>query len=151
MKPMHELMERWRVGQTVHVDGIVFKTGRVVLFEAKTICFENEVKCVASPFADTTLDSILTYDEEPWVELTSLFTVTWDRKFEVSSGEGAMGNEGFVALKEGHSRLYEWVLFCSSSNPFTHLERDGEHILAHAGYDQVWRIPLMKPESFTIL
>lgn len=151
MNKAPDITNRWRAGQTVHVDGIAFRTGRVVLLEVKTYCIGTTIKCVASPMADTTLDSILSYDEDPWVEFTSLCAVTWDGDLRVSCGEGAMGNEGFVAFGADSSSVYDWVPFCTSSNPFTHLDRDGEHILAHAGYDQVWRIPFINPEAFTIV
>jgi hypothetical protein len=145
------LERKWRVGHVLQVDGIVFLSERVMLVDAKTVRRENSIRCVATPFADTDVTSVLKYNPDPWVAITQLDSIAWDEDINVVCGEGAMGNEGFVAVVDRKKDIPIWVLFSTCSNPFESVARDGEDIVASAGYDQAWRLPMEDPTKFAIL
>jgi len=147
-----QFLERWRQGETLHVDGITFASGRVVLLSTATVSEHGEPKCVASPLADSTIASVLSRNPDAWVAITPMTaTLDWEPEVRICCGEGAMGNEGFIAATSADLRTPIWVLFSTCSNPFTELRRAGADILADAGYDQTWRIPFANPERFTIV
>ena len=142
--------KRWREGFVLHVDGIAFPDGRIVLLDSKTMISGSIVQSVAAPLAETTLSSVLSYDPDAWVQVTQLQRLVWSSGIHVECGEGAMGNEGYVAVVGGADGALLWVLFCSRSNPFVELRRDGDVIVAVTTYDQVWRIPYLAPGKFTL-
>jgi len=145
-----ELIERWRSGDVLHVDGIAFPSGVVTLMTSFTMRTGTTIRCHAQPLADTSVASLLEYDESIWVPVTTLDSLGWTPAIKIVCGEGPMGNEGFVAATEPQSNFPLWVLFSSHSNPFTALSREGDHIVAEAGYGQSWRIPVAEPTRFSI-
>jgi len=146
-----ELVEHWRSGEVLHIDGITFLSGVVTLVTSFTLQKGATIRCHAQPLADTSVDSLLKYDQSIWVPVTTLNSLSWSQTTTVVCGEGPMGNEGFVAATDSQSNHPLWVLFSSHSNPFTALSREGEQIVAEAGYGQSWRIPLGEPASFSIV
>jgi hypothetical protein len=105
----------------------------------------------AQSLADTSVASLLKYDESIWVPVTTLASLSWSPTSTVVCGEGPMGNEGFVAATDSQSNCPLWILFSSHSNPFTALSREGDHVVAEAGYGQSWRIPFADPTRFSIV
>jgi hypothetical protein len=134
----------------LHVDGIVFASGRVVLLAGRTVRAGTRVRSVVSPLAESSIESILSYASEPWVPVTRLATVSWSSDIRVECGEGAMGNEGFVAAVNTADNSLIWALFSSHSNPFVSVARDGDEVVVEGGYDQVWRLPFSAPEKFAV-
>lgn len=146
-----DLQSRWRSEQVLHRNAITFASGRVVLLQVSQLHVNARTLCVASPLAETTADSILGFDGDAWVTVTPAHRLQLDNDRELLAGEGAMGNEGFIALTQGGDLL--WVLFCDTSNPFEDLHlADDDHQVAVAfdGYDGEWRVPLENPEEFSI-
>lgn len=146
-----DLLEHWRAGEVPHVDGFVFSSGAVTLLTSYTLSRGATVRCYAGLLADTTLASLLQYDQSLWVQVTTLASLSWTETTEVVCGEGPMGNEGFVAATDSREHRLLWVLFSTCSNPFTALTREGNCIIAEAGYDQSWRIPFADPVNFSIV
>lgn len=141
---------KWREGFVLHVDGITFHDGRVLLIDAKTIRSGAVVRSAVAPLADTTVASVLQYNPEAWVPITRLGSLKWSAEVHVECGEGAMGNEGYVGAVSDVDGSLQWAFFCSRSNPFSELRREGDAILAVGGYDQVWRIPYQFPASLSV-
>ena len=141
---------QWRAGFALHVEAIVYGSGRVLLLDGRTIRSGTNLRTVVSPRADTTVSSVLKYANDPWSPLTRLATLGVSQDVQVECGEGAMGNEGYVAAVNRADGSLNWILFSTHSNPFVSLVLKGGDVLAEGGYDQVWRIPLEMPERVVI-
>jgi len=115
-----------------------------------TVDSGSSIQSIATPLAETTASSVLNYNSRAWVEVTQLKRLAWSSEYHVECGEGAMGNEGYVAMIGNVDGTLLWVLFCSQSNPFVDLQRDGDTIVAMTSYDQAWRIPGAEPEKFVL-
>ena len=150
MEPLELLQERWRAGFVLHINGLVFGDGRVLLIDAKTVLSGTTVKTVATPLANTTASSVLRHNATAWVTVTRLATLVWSPSCHVECGEGAMGNEGYIAAVDDHDGSLIWMLFCTASNPFVDLYREDDTVVVEGGYDQRWRIPWGAPEKFSI-
>src|SRR6185369_12659140 len=98
------LSEQWQSSRVPHVDGLIFSSGQVVLIHSATLRVGNSMKTSASAFAESTLASLMDYDEDPWVYVTELHSAPWHARTRLSCGEGAMGNEGFVAAIDKESK-----------------------------------------------
>lgn len=146
-----ELVEHWRSGEVLQIDGIAFPSGVVTLVKSFTVQAGATVRCVAQPLADTSIESILKYDQSIWVPVTRLATLPWSPTANVVCGEGPMGNEGFVAATTSNDDSPIWILFSSHSNPFTAISRDADTIVLEAGYGQEWHIPFSDPTRFSIV
>ena len=83
-----------------------------------------------SPLADTTIESVVNYHEDVWVEVDIRIDYVIVDELKILCGEGAMGNEGFVAAI--NDRGLVWALFSTRSNPFVKLELEGGKLLAYA-------------------
>jgi len=144
-----DLQERWRRSESLHIDGVVFASGRVILFDVKELrAADGTVTCVAAPFAETSAESVLHYNSDAWVEVTSTSRVDAGNARRVLAGEGAMGNEGFIALERDET--LEWVFFCTQSNPFSDLRVEGDIAYATDGYGNDWQIPLASPQELKV-
>ena len=140
------LREHWRRNECLHVNGIAFHPNRVVLLTVHKVRADVRVSCVATPLAETTVASVLHYDHQAWVSVTATERIELDGGLRAICGEGAMGNEGFVAVERDGE--LEWVLFCSLSNPFCELRRREELLVVSDGYEATWNIPIARPEQF---
>ncbi|MFO7181202.1 MAG: hypothetical protein DIU78_021050 [Pseudomonadota bacterium] len=149
MNSQDELQQHWEAGECLHVDGIVWSDGRVLLLTVSKVKQNGRTQCVAAPLAETTAGSVLQYDPDAWVAVTSTGRLAIGEGRVLLAGEGAMGNEGFVALeREGQ---LQWSLFCTLSNPFTDLELEDGEAVVRDGYEGVWRIPVSTPERLRIV
>lgn len=135
--PLPILEEKWKAGFGLHIDGIVHATGQVVLCNCVKVKRDSRSFPLASPVGDSTLKSVLRYDDDPWVALTEL-----DRReiaasnLKISCGEGAMGNEGYVAVAALDTGRLIWMAFFTCSNPFESVNIINGEIVAENSYEQ---------------
>jgi hypothetical protein len=149
--PLSLLEEKWQSGYGLHIDGLVFADGRVVLCDCVKLKRDGRSIPLASPIGDSTLDSILKYDDDPWVALTELDrSEIAESNVKISCGEGAMGNEGYVAVTALDTGRLIWMAFFTCSNPFEALKLVDGEILAENSYEQEWIFPLDHPERVRI-
>lgn len=151
MKEKNILDKKWKEGSVPHIDGIIFQNGMVVLQQVYSTCVGSDITLSIEPVADSQLDSVLKYNPDAWVEVTSLASMNWDDSLEVVCGEGAMGNEGFIAAIRRKENCPEWILFCSKSNPFISVERRDHLLVVEGGYDYMWEIPMDNPVALRII
>lgn len=142
------LQDHFRRDELLHVNGITTRSGRVILISATTLRTARGVKCAAAPLAETTVSSVLKFRPSAWVTVTATERLTDAPGWCFLAGEGAMGNEGFVALEVGGS--LEWSLFCDASNPFTDLKLSGDNVVVKDGHGGTWTLPVASPEDFSI-
>ncbi len=146
------LEEKWQSGFGLHIDGMVFADGRVVLCECVKLKRDGRSIPLASPIGDSTLDSVLAYDDDPWVALTEMDrSEIAESNLRISCGEGAMGNEGYVAAAALDTGKLIWMAFFTCSNPFEALKFIDGEVIAENTYEQEWIFPLANPEKVRIL
>jgi hypothetical protein len=148
MSEIDILQERWRREDALHVNGITYRDGRVLLLNVYNLETGSEISCFADRLADTTVASVFKYNDDPWVTVTATARLQIADNRILLAGEGAMGNEGFVALEDGG--ILEWILFCTASNPFSELELVADVAVVADGYDGKWFIPVSAPDRFRI-
>lgn len=135
----------------MHANGILMADGSVILFECRKLKAEGKTRPSAAAIGNSTLESILSYDADAWVPLTEM-----DRKEDAHSGirltcgEGAMGNEGYVAVSDREDGKLKWYAFFSCSNPFESVRMEEGIVMAENAYGQLWKFPLERPESVSI-
>lgn len=116
---MHEkLQAKWKEGFVVGHDCITFGDGRVVVANTYRVILTEtgEAKRFWFPLCDTTLAGLEKYDEDVWTEID-----IWHGSFvhdgeTIVFGDGAMGNEGYVASVNAAGEL-NWSAFFTFSNP----------------------------------
>lgn len=127
----HSIQARWADEQLLGYDCLCHSDGNVTLLSFYHTTGPNETKhYYASPLADTTLESIVSYNDDPWAA-TDIYDHLVKQELTFVCGAGAMGNEGFVAATDANGLV--WALFCSAFNPFERLELVGTTLRAYAG------------------
>jgi len=118
--------------------------------EARTSAGDPEVPVRVRPLARSTLESFLGYRPDGWVSVTSLVNLRLDREgLVLHCGEGSLGADGFVAVREIAGPL-RWAAFFQSSNPFRSVTLEGEHVVALSTLDHRWSFPLERPEHVQV-
>lgn len=102
----------WEKGYCLFVDGLVRSSQEITLFTHYTVGQDEHYTLLA----DTTVDSILKYNEDPWVAVDIFGTVKWAEEKSVVYGSGAMGNDGFIALVAENNKLI-WSYSFDFTNP----------------------------------
>jgi hypothetical protein len=145
------IQKKWSGGFGLHVQGYVYGTGRVLLCDCKKIKSGKSLSTSVSVAGESTLDSILASEEDPWVDLTECDSKNFeDKNIRLSCGEGAMGNEGYVAVSDLNTKRLIWMAFFTCSNPLTEIKFENETIIAENTYEQEWVFPVLNPEALTI-
>jgi hypothetical protein len=146
------IQKKWSEGFGLHVQGHVYGTGRVLLCDCKKIKSGKSLSTLVSVAEELQLDSFLASDEEDaWVDLTECDGKSIeDKNIRLSCGEGAMGNEGYVAVSELDSKRLIWMAFFTCSNPFMEISYENGTIIAENTYEQEWVFPVLNPEALTI-
>ncbi|MCK6588071.1 MAG: hypothetical protein L6Q76_10845, partial [Polyangiaceae bacterium] len=94
---------------------------------------------------------VLEFNPDPWVNVTVLATFNWsDKGLLLSCGEGAMGNEGFVAASDASSGQIRWVAFFNCSNPFIRVCAKDDNVVAENNHGHLWLFPRASPERVVI-
>lgn len=135
----NSVQAQWRDKHLLGLNSLSYGDGRVTLLRIYPICSAQHKAHYVFPIADTTIESIVKYNDDPWaeVELCRDRLTTGNTTFVC--GEGAMGNEGFVAATNAQGLL--WALFSTESNPFEKLELVGSYLKAYSD-QQVYTINL---------
>lgn len=102
----------WEKSYCLFVDGLVRSSQEITLFTHYTVGQDEHYALLA----DTTVDSILKYNEDPWVAVDIFGTVKWLEEKSVVFGSGAMGNDGFIALVAENNKLI-WSYSFDFTNP----------------------------------
>lgn len=137
----------WLQSQLPGVNSVIKNNGEILILN----CFRNEKgKPFCFPFCDTTIASLIKYDEDIWTEV-QVFDRFQDEKrgIQVSVGEGGMGNEGFIVCTDKQD-IFIWGIFFENSNPFTKVEVIENKILAYSTSGYKYEIEFDFPEKIEI-
>jgi len=118
-------------------DAIIYPNGNITLFN----CYgyrdraTNEYRRFCRPLCDTTIDSIVKYNGDPWVSVESWTSVGYGNG-KIYGGDGSMGNEGHIACVDGDDNLL-WAMFFTNTNPIKALEIKGNTLIAVNEHDDL--------------
>lgn len=116
---------------------IVFADGSVIILSYYTMYDPNIDKmdyfCV--PVCDTTLDSIGKYGSTGFVIVDEWAGIDYNGG-KIISGDGQMGNEGFVAHIDNEQNLI-WGIFFTNTNPLKNLTVNKNILTAISEHDEL--------------
>ena len=143
MVAMNKIQTQWKNDRAIGYDCIAFGDGRIVIANTYDVVLTEtkEHKRYWFPLCDTTLEGIEKYDEDIWT-CVDVFHGSFSHAGQTFVfGDGAMGNEGFVASVDADGNL-NWSIFFTFSNPIVGAEIDGEHLVCFGETGTVVRIDL---------
>jgi hypothetical protein len=145
------ISKKWANNQMLGYDSISFSSGSVIVLNSSTIIDLNQRKTrYCSPFCETTIESILKYDADPWAEIQHNYdSIKYNNKLIVY-GEGAMGNEGFISLLN-QDLSFIWGLFMTFSNPICEIVIENQNIIASSNNDFKIVINIEMPQNIYII
>ncbi|MCA9177380.1 MAG: hypothetical protein KDB14_23005 [Planctomycetales bacterium] len=145
------LQKKWREGFVVGYDCIAFGDGQIVFANSYSAYDPNthETTLYWTPLCDTTLESLLRYNDDIWTEVDIFrHPLEFDGQ-KIVFGDGGMGNEGYVASVSSDNNL-NWSMFFTNSNPIIRAEMDGRTIEAYGETGFIARINIDDPRETSI-
>lgn len=129
---MSKIQERWKQGYVVGFDCIAYANDTVTM--ANTYSVTNPETNISEqrwfPLCDANLEGILKYDDDIWTEIDIFHGAFEYQNQKFVFGDGAMGNEGYVA-SISLSGVLNWSIFFTFSNPIHKAEIIGEHLICY--------------------
>jgi hypothetical protein len=147
--PHARLQDAWRNSELPHFSGIVLGDGRLVVMQESVVVHDGLREHYASPVCESRIESFDAFGGES-VDITALVPpLPISDGLSAVCGEGAMGNEGFVAVT--WNGLLMWSAFFVTSNPFYRITMDGEDTLvATSTHEAAWRFRLAAPWNIDV-
>jgi hypothetical protein len=145
------IQQHWKESQMLGFDCVSFANGKVVMLNYSYFlegATRKPIEYRLHPLCDTTIESILQYYTDPWAVIEPLYSEVPVEKGVILYGEGAMGNEGFIARLDDN-RNYEWGIFMTFSNPVMQVIRAENDLVAKTDFFELI-IPLASPERIKI-
>lgn len=94
------IVENWNSNERKlpDINCIVYPDGNVTVLSYYHVHNPNtsENTGFCNPLCDTTIDSIVKYDNDIWVSVSEWVSIDY-KSGKIYGGDGTMGNEGFVA------------------------------------------------------
>jgi hypothetical protein len=145
------ISKKWANNQMLGYDSISFSSGLVIVLDSSSTIDSNQKRMrYCSPFCETTIESILKYDSDPWTEIQqNNNSIKYNNK-HIIYGEGAMGNEGFISLLN-QDLSFIWGLFMTFSNPICEIVIENQNIIASSTYDFKIVINIETPQNIHII
>ena len=150
---MTRIQAQWRAGLILGIDGIVYADGAVTMASQYDV-YDPNSKIRTShwhPLCDTTLESIEKYNDDAWVAVDiyhGSFSMIHTRQ-TIVFGDGAMGNEGFIAATDTDNNLL-WSALFDFSNPINRAHLDGDTLVCRGDGGITIRMPLAALHNITI-
>ena len=118
------ISEHWR-GEEHSLPGIsciAYPDGTVTILNCYSAYNPNtkERKFFCSPLCDTTIESIEKYNAPCWTVVGDWVVIDY-QDGKIHAGDGAMGNEGFIAHCDAVGNL-RWGIFFENTNPIKSLK-----------------------------
>ncbi|MDR2529156.1 MAG: hypothetical protein LBD04_09105 [Synergistaceae bacterium] len=109
---------------------IVYPDGTITILDCYSIqdSVTKEYELFCRPLCDTTIDSIEKYEASDWTGVDQWARIDYQGG-SVIGGDGAMGNEGFIACTSENNNLL-WGIFFSNTNPIKSLNIEGHLLIA---------------------
>lgn len=104
------------------INCILYPTGLVTILNCYQIYNPNNdtKQLFCEPKCDTTIESLESYDASFWTVVDEWASIDYNGG-KIICGDGAMGNEGFIAHTDMQNSLI-WGMFFENTNPIKSLE-----------------------------
>ena len=145
------IQQKWREGFVVGYDCIAYGDGQIVFANAYSVYDPNthETTLYWSPLCDTTVASLLKYNDDIWTEV-DIFRDPFEFEGQkIVFGDGGMGNEGYIASVTPDNDL-NWSLFFTNSNPIMRAEMRGRTIVAYGETGFIAHINIDNPADISV-
>jgi hypothetical protein len=120
----NSIIEHWnsKERKLPGINCIAFPDGKVIILNCHCIYDPNTKKreLFCAPLCDTTIDSIEKYAAAYWTHVDAWVSIDYQGG-KIHGGDGAMGNEGFMARTDEYDQLI-WGMFFENTNPIKSLE-----------------------------
>lgn len=139
MSDIHEMI---RAEQCPCINALIFANGDLLRLEYA----QNDIKILSA-------STVQRFFEENGAETVCNFDVMstcQSEQYSAFAGQGSMGGDGFVYIKQRESDRLLWLLFLDNSNPFERVVIEGEHVIAHSSLNKKWTIALSDPTQISI-
>jgi len=146
-----KIQQKWKEGFLPGFDCIVFGNGDFIMGNACSVYNPNngETKQYWSPLCDTTLDKIVKYQEDIWVEVDIFHGAFEYEGQKIVFGDGGMGNEGYIASTT-LSGVLNWAIFFTFSNPIHKAEIINKQLICYGDSGTKISINLNKLTSIQV-
>ncbi|MFD2562862.1 hypothetical protein [Aquimarina rubra] len=127
-----KIQDKWKEGYLPGYDCITYGDGTFTIANTYSV-IETETKKNKRfwfPLCDTTLEGILKYDDDIWTEIDIYHGAFEYENQKFVFGDGAMGNEGYIASITVTGEL-NWAIFFTFSNPINKAEVKNEHLICY--------------------
>lgn len=126
------IMEHWSAEQRElpGMNCIAFANGNIIILDIRKYYNpnNNERTVHCSPLCDTTMDSVVKYNDDCWTLVDAWTSVDYQGG-KMVGGDGQMGNEGFIAYVDADDRLV-WAIFLEDTNPIKRLSVNDNTLIA---------------------
>ncbi|GGH66209.1 hypothetical protein GCM10008014_46370 [Paenibacillus silvae] len=126
------VLEHWSAEQRElpGMNCIAFADGTVIILDIRKYDDPNsgERTVYCSPLCDTTVESVEKYTPDCWTMVDAWTSVDYQGG-KIVGGDGAMGNEGFIACTDAEDRLV-WGVFFEDTNPIKQISVNGTTLIA---------------------
>ena len=124
------VVEHWAKSKLPGFDCVVYSDGTVTVLDCYSLedSGTRERTLFCNPLCDTTIESVEKYGAAHWVAVDKWTRIDYGGG-AVIAGDGAMGNEGFIARVNGDGSLV-WAIFFTNSNPIKELIVNGNALTA---------------------
>ncbi len=138
-----KIQEKWKQGYLPGFDCITYGNGTMTIANTYTVIHTetNKSKRYWFPLCDTTLEGIQKYDEDIWTECDIFHGAFEYKNQKFVFGDGAMGNEGYIASTTLAGEL-NWAIFFTFSNPINKAEVIDKHLICYGDTGAIIKMDL---------
>ena len=138
-----KIQEKWKQGYLPGYDCITYGDGTITFANTYSLTDPEAKKSKRYwfPLCDTTLENVIKYDEDIWTECDIFHGAFEYENQKIVFGDGAMGNEGYIASTTLSGEL-NWAIFFTFSNPINKAEVINEHLICYGDTGTIIEIDL---------
>ena len=138
-----KIQEKWKEGFVLGYDCVTFADGTIVMADTYQTYDPNNgvTKRYWSPLCDTTLEKIEKYNTDIWTACDVFHGSFEHENQRFVFGDGAMGNEGYVASTTRNGEL-NWSIFFTFSNPICKAKIVDHQLVCHGDTGLVLTVDL---------
>ena len=112
------------------INCIAYPDGKIIILKCYQLYDLNtkETELFCDPLCDTTIEILEKYDAAYWTRVDEWTGINYQNG-KIHGGDGAMGNEGFIARTDANNNLI-WGIFFENTNPIKSLNIKNKTLIA---------------------
>lgn len=127
---LNYIQNKWQDGFLPGIDCILYSDGTVIIGNYYSQTDNNNNKHHWYPLCDTSINSLEKYEQDIWTNIDVYKGAFEYENQKIVFGDGAMGNDGFVASVKPAGEL-NWAMFFTFSNPIYKVEVDDNLLICY--------------------